>query len=166
MASEVDNWTWAAMAPELDPQEKALRDRFVEEFLVDGNAYLAALRVGFQAGFAKDYSAKFFNEPYVQQRLEHLKQNPGEAKQVEKYDKNLVMATLRTVATNQFEKGAARVAAAAKLAAIYGMDKPVEKKTTITHKGGVLMVPAIANLDDWEAIAKQSQEKLLADVRH
>ena len=31
---------------------------------------------------------------------------------------------------------------------------------TVQHRGGVMMVPGIANIEDWEAQAMASQEKL------
>lgn len=153
------------MEPELTEREKELRNKFVDEYLVDYNGFKAAQRVGFQAAFAKDYALKFLSESYVAQRIkavEHAKTDPVA---VEKYNKERVIATLIEVMTCDWAKHSARVAASAKLAAIYGMDKPVETKNEHTHKGGVLMVPAIANLDDWEAVAKASQAKLAADVR-
>ena len=35
---------------------------------------------------------------------------------------------------------------------------------TINHKGGVMAVPGIAAIDDWEAQAMKTQEKLTADA--
>lgn len=154
------------MSPELSDMEKQLRDNFVREYLTDGNPYKAAIRVGFQAAFAKDYAAKFMNESYVLQQIESVRQRKVPEATLDAYDKNIVRDVLRRTAQDEFAPHAARVAAASKMAAILGMDKPTEVKNEHTHKGGVLMVPAIANLDDWEAVAKTQQAKLAADVRN
>lgn len=160
-----DQWVWAAMSPELTDAEKKLRDVFVNEFQVDGNAFKAAIRTGFQAAFAKDYAAKFMAETYVLQRIEAVRQLKLDEHKSEAFDKNIVRDVLRKIAQDESANHSARVAAAAKMAAILGMDKPVEVKNEHTHKGGVLMVPAIANLDDWQEVAMKSQAKLVADAR-
>lgn len=159
-------WAWAAMSPELTDREKALRNAFVDEYLIDYDETAAAQRVGFQVGFAKDYAVRFMNESYVRQRIEFVKHSKVDTIKMEQFDKETVRAVLRKEMHNNFGTAAARVQAAAKMAAILGMDKPVETKHDHTHKGGVLMVPAIANLNDWEALATESQQKLVSDARH
>lgn len=173
MSSQIDpedidreQWAWAAMDVELTPREKALRDAFVEQYLIDYDEVAAAQRVGFQVAFAKDYAIKFMAEAYVRQRIEVVKHIKVDEKKMEQFDKETVRAILRREMHNSHTSGAARVQAASKMAAILGMDKPVENKMTHIHKGGVLMVPAIANVNDWEAMAKSSQEKLVSDARH
>ncbi len=161
-----EQWLNAAMEPELSERERALRDLFCNEFLVDEHPVKAAQRCGFQIAFAKDYAEKFMNEAYVQKRIQELKHTPVDAGKMEQYDKETVRAVLRREMQNENSTGAARVQAAAKMAAILGMDKPVEVKNEHTHKGGVLMVPAIANLNDWEAAATASQTQLASDARH
>jgi hypothetical protein len=55
---------------------------------------------------------------------------------------------------------AARVAALARLAAIYDLEAPKKTKIDIEHRGGVMRAPGVANLEDWEAAAVASQEAL------
>ena len=168
MSSETDDWTWAQMDPELTEREKGLRDLFVNEFLVDYDPFKAAQRCGFQISFAKDYAAKFMGESYVQKRIKQLEQSKpsaGEGKETEYNIRRIRQGLIEQA----FYHGpgsshAARVSALAKLAVIYGMDAPT--KIENTHKGGVLMVPAIANLNDWEAAAQLSQQQLVSDARH
>lgn len=164
---DTSQWQWAAMEPELNQREKDLRNLFVNEYLVDYNPIEAAQRCGFQYAFAKDYAIKFLNESYVQRRIKELEHTkPPAPKQLEEYNKERVIAGLMREAHNVMTTGSCRVAALSTLAKIYGMDKTPELKPDHTHKGGVLMVPAIANLDDWEQVAQASQAKLVADVRH
>lgn len=106
----------------MDPQEKRLRDMFVDEYLKDYDSYRACLRVGFQSNFAVEYSKKFLAEPYVQRRLADLQRTPSISPEIqEQQDKALVLSVLRQAAQNGLY--ATRVAAASKLASIYGMDK-------------------------------------------
>jgi hypothetical protein len=146
MASAPNDWIWAAMEPPLSDKEKQLRNLFVDEYLVDYDAIAAAQRCGFQASFAKDYAIKFMNESYVRKRIEEVKHTNVDPKKADEFDKARIRAVLMKEAHNQYTTGSARVAAAAKLAAI-------------------LVVPAIANIDEWEAVAMASQAKLVADVR-
>lgn len=163
--AETDQWVWAAMEPELTERERALRDLFVNEYLVDYNEFRAAQRCGFQASFAKDYAIKFMNESYVQKRIKAVEHGPIDGPSKDKYDKERVRAILMKEALDPSSTGSARVSAAAKLAVILGMDAPTKTINENVNKGGVLMVPAIANLDDWQAIAQASQAKLVADAR-
>lgn len=169
MASEMTNqWEWAAMEPELTPQEKSLRDLFVREYLVDYNELRAAQRCGFQYAFAKDYAAKFMAESYVQKLIKELEHNTGDKNKLEAYNKERVIATLVRVMHDPSAPHSAQVQAASKLAAIYGMDKPVDPDSEDNEllRGGVLLLPDITdNMDDWEKVAKASQAKLIADVR-
>jgi len=165
MSTETDQWVWAAMEPELTERERELRNLFVNEYLVDYNPVLAAQRCGFQVSFAKDYAIKFMNESYVQKRIEQVKHTPVNPIAQDDYDKSRVRAILMKEALDITSTGSARVSAAAKLAVILGMDAPTKTINENVNKGGVLMVPAIANIDDWQAIAQASQAKLVSDAR-
>ncbi len=68
-------------------------------------------------------------------------------------------------AHNQFNSGAARVAALAKLMSHYGMDAPAKTQNEHLHRGGVMMVPAIADINDWELAATNSQTRLVQEAR-
>lgn len=54
---------------ELTPQEVALRERFVEEYFVDYDAFKAAIRCGFQPTFAAEWHKRLFQDVYVQRRM-------------------------------------------------------------------------------------------------
>jgi hypothetical protein len=155
-----DAWAWAAMEPEPTARDKALYDLFAEEFLVDGDPIMAAYRCGFMDGFAKEWGERLFRKAYVQKRIKQLRDIIPDEKTEATYLKRVVINTLRETATNKYAKDSARVQAAAQLKQILGMDAPVKSTQEITHKGGVIMVPAIANIDDWEAAAQASQGAL------
>lgn len=153
------------MEPEPTEQEKALFDTFCHEYLVDGDHAAAASRCGFQAGFAAEYGKRFLERSYVQKRLRMLRETPADEKQEREYTTRAVRNVLRDIMTNPYQRATARVAAAAKLASIYGMDAPIKKQLDITQRGGVMEVPAIPNLEDWEAQARASQGGLIEASR-
>lgn len=163
-----------AMMPELGEREKALRDMFVREYLYDFDHIAAALRCGFLTAFAKEYADKFMSEPYVQQQLRMYSElgfAPGtqEAMNEELNAKRKVFNALMREAHYHGADGkhSARVSALAKLATILGMDKGPDKDQGKgeLHRGGVMAVPAIANLNDWEDAAVISQEALVQHAR-
>lgn len=144
----------------LSAKEIALRNEFVRQYLLDYDEVLACMRLGFTKPFALEYSAKFMLDPYVQQQISINKLKSADDEQdQEEADKSLVLSVLREAA----QKGpfASRVAAASKLAAICGMDKPSAVSLDISNRGGVMVVPGIGNIDDWEAEATKSQEELI-----
>jgi transposase len=56
----------------LTEDEQLLRDYFVAEYLKDFNAYKAAIRCGFQAAFAIEWSRRLFEDGYVQRKIQHM----------------------------------------------------------------------------------------------
>ncbi len=162
-----DAWAWAAMEPEMNERDKKLRDMFVDEYLKDNDATAAASRVGFQNAFAEQYGQKFKGEAYVQKRLQMLReQQPEDQKDYEKKVKLSVMRNLEFVMNTKYFSGSSRVSAARALADILGMNAPVKSQQTLTHQGGIMVVPAIADINEWEKQATASQETLVRDARH
>ncbi len=171
MASDDYNWTTACMdAQELSSHEKDLRDLFVAEYLVDYDQVAAAIRCGFAQSFAADYAKKFMGEPYVQNKLKNEQLDTPTTKLAveseEKVHKRKIIAALMREAHNSMISGAARVGALSRLAAIYGMDQAGKKDSDPGNaRGGVMLVPAIADINMWEAAAVASQEKLVLEAR-
>lgn len=163
MAEDEKDWLSGGMASELSAAEKNLRDQFVAQYMIDFNARAAALRVGFSASFASDYGQRFMDEPYVRQRIAESQQAVADDPKAESEEtKRRIRARLLHEAyyTGPGSSHAARVSALAKLAAFYGMDAPVKTVNEHLHRGGVMCVPAIASVEDWEKAATESQEKL------
>jgi hypothetical protein len=159
---------WLQMEAQLTEQERALRDRFVDEYLVDYDATKACMRVGFSLSFAVEYGKQFICEAYVQKRIKRAEQLKLDAEAAHDYDANRVRAVLMRWA--HCDHGPTAVAAARQLCVIMGLDgKPEEEEGSAGVQGGVMMVPAIADVDEWEKTAVQSQQKLTefarADVR-
>lgn len=103
--------------------EKALRDRFVSEYLKDFNPYQAALRIGFLHSFALDWSKRLMSESYVQQQIATLTRTPSaDPAAQEAADRALLENTYREA----MQRGpyASRVAAGRAFAEMKGWAKP------------------------------------------
>lgn len=153
-----------AMQPDLSPLEKQLRDKFVEEYLFDRDPVAAAIRCGFNPAYARQYSGQFLQETYTLTRLKERQIVTHDEKEQAKRDKEATMTALREAL--QVGPYASRVQAARAMATIHGMEAPAKSEQTITHRGGVMAVPALANLAEWERAAMQSQEQLVSETRH
>lgn len=103
--------------------EKQLRDRFVTEYLKDGDRVLAAVRCGFGRGYAAQYADQFWDEPYVQIRISEMQRTaPVSEDELAKEHRALVLSVLTDAAQNG--PYASRVAAAREISAMYGWNKP------------------------------------------
>lgn len=116
------NQFWAAdgddAEPELSPRECALRDAFVREYLLDYNAGLAAIRLGYKASVANTYASRFLDEPYVQRKIKECERGNNDVATVIK------SGLIREA--NYSGSGAshsARVSALTQLSRIEGIDK-------------------------------------------
>lgn len=148
----------------LSPAEKALRDKFVAQYLVDFDDYKAALRVGFLPSVAATYCKQLMNDGYVQREIARLqREQQSDPKAQQERDRELTLNTLRQAMQNG--PYASRVAAAARMAAIHGFDAPIKTQNENIHRGGVMMVPAIADVDEWQKQAQASQERLVEETQ-
>lgn len=171
MANEAQTpnfWDAMVMQPVLTQAERVMRDKFVDEYLMDFNALAAAIRIGFLRSVANEYATQLMDDPYVQQQIAkkqaELEANPKDA--VRRRKRLTEMALYREAHYHgPGSSHAARVSALAKLASIYDMDAPTKIEQKVTHRGGIMVIPAIANLDDWEKAAQASQTKLVEDAR-
>lgn len=154
---------------ELTEEQKKLRDRFVEQYMIDFEPVGAAIRVGYAKLYAKEYAQKFMDEPYVRQAIARKMVAASEDEKTEdNEDKRRVRKLLIREATNYGpgSSHAARVAALGKLASVFGMEAPTKSHHEHNHRGGVMAVPGIAGPQEWEDAAVASQKKLATDVRH
>lgn len=158
-------------ASDMTPHEQAVRDLFVQEFLRDRDAYAACLRCGFTKPFATTYARQFMAEPYVRRRIaEATNYIPQSTEERKKHEEALKQQVLEQLIKDAHYKGpgashAARVSANAKLAAILGMDAPIKTQNENMHRGGVMVVPEIVDIDSWEKAAMKQQEDLMRDAQ-
>lgn len=171
-SEHIPDWTaYIERAKQLSQDEMNIREQVVREYLYDYSWTKACLRCGFRPEFAADNAERFSKDPYCIWRVRELAREKGldpnpetKAVQIEQ-DKVDIMNALKKEA-HYYGPGssqAARVSALGKLAQLMGMEPPKAVKAEITAPG-VMVVPGIATIDDWEAIAQQTQEKLQDDT--
>lgn len=151
--------------PELTFREKALRDKFVAQYLEDYNPIAAAMRVGYPKGYAKEIAARFMEEPYVVRKIQEVEKTPAE-EDPEIVKKRIHASLMREAHYHGAGSSqAARVAALSKLAQMHGMDAP--RRTEITGADGaplgegVFAIPGIISVEDWEKLAEAQQAELI-----
>lgn len=138
-------WSGDDAADDLTPQECALRDAFVREYLRDYSAYRAAIRLGYKAGIAGEYAAKFMHEPYVLRKIAELESNNGNVID------SIKSGLLREANFNgPGASHGARVSAYTQLSRIEGMDKSATPTTNINQVMVHLTKEQIALLTDQE----------------
>lgn len=153
----------APRLPEMTEREKALRDMFVAEYLIDYHQVKAAMRCGFSRDFAIEWAQRFMEEAYVQQKLKALEMTPLDEKAEAEYNRQRIKQQLFREAHyhGPGSSHAARVAALSRLSAIYDLEAPKKSKIDVNHRGGVMQVPPVANVDDWESAAIAAQQALM-----
>lgn len=128
----------AEMADTLTKAEKALRDRFVDEYVKDYDAFCAALRIGYAEAFAAQYSQQFLREPYTQQRLSKVQEEIGETNEDTQHKKRIIAGLYRLA--NERGMGSShggRVAAYNTLVKVLGLEAPVKSVVEVTEKPAV-----------------------------
>lgn len=165
----IPDWMLMAMLPSMTPAEKELRDKFIAQYMLDFDAWAACIRIGHVKEVALDKATEYMTEPYVQQQIASRSYSDDlDPKAAAKRKRRQIEASLMREAhyRGPGSTHAARVAALSRLCGIHDMDEAAKAKANVTHRGGVMMVPAIASVDEWEAAASASQDKLMEDARH
>lgn len=118
------------LADTLTKQEKALRQRFVAEYLADYDAFAAAIRLGYQEAFAQQYAKQFLIEPYTLKLIKEKEAEFGILTEEDQHRKKIVSGLYRE-AHSRFNSGSARVAALTQLAKIIGIEAPVKTEQQV-----------------------------------
>lgn len=118
------------IADTLTKQEKALRQRFVAEYLADYDAIGAAIRLGYQEAFAQQYAKQFLTEPYTLKLIKEKEAEFGILTEEDQHRKKIVAGLYRE-AHSRFNSGSARVAALTQLAKIIGIEAPVKTEQQV-----------------------------------
>lgn len=150
-------------------REKALRDLFINEYLVDYDAIGAAIRVGYNRGIAKEYAVRFMDEAYVAREIARREAAPE--KSDEEALKKRIMAGLVREANYRGpgSSQAARVAALGKLAQLNGMEPASKTQTQLTGPNGEplqgpgnFIIPGVMTPEQWALAAAQQQADLVS----
>lgn len=153
----------------LSPAEKTLRNQFVDAYLIDYDSLAACVRIGYGPIYAREYSTRFLQEPYVAQRIAEKERSkiptlaPDDANTADM--KQFVITSLIKEASYKGPgcSQAARVAALAKLASLHGMDMAIKSEITTTGSG-MFVIPGLMTPEEWEAQAGQQQDALVNPV--
>ena len=153
--------------PEYTLRELELRKLFAKEYCVDYDQVKAAIRCGFAKAYANDYAVKWMEEPFVQKEIKRIEStvdatncpNDEEAR-------SIIKAALFREAnfTGTGSSHSARISALVSLAKIHGLEAPTKIEQTTTHKGGVMLIPAVADMREYERSAIESQAQLIRDA--
>jgi hypothetical protein len=137
------------MADTLTKQEKALRQRFVAEYLADYDAIGAAIRLGYQEAFAQQYAKQFLTEPYTLKLIKEKEAEFGILTEDDQHRKKIVAGLYRE-AHSRFNSGSARVAALTQLAKIIGIEAPVktQQEVRVTTDSPELGHLSVAELEE------------------
>ena len=146
----------------MSPEMLERRDRFVDALILGMSKYQAAIYAGVPPRSAHKEGCNLFCEPYVQERFKELREAIDEANLLTR--KELIL-NVKSIAFDDREQGGARVGASSLLAKVMGYEAPTKIQAEVEHKGGVMMVPMAAGLEDWEAAAGGAQRQLKEDVR-
>jgi hypothetical protein len=157
-------------AKQLSHDEMVIREKVVMEYLYDMSWTRACLRCGFRQEFVEDTANRFMQDPYCIWRVKVLARERGLAinagdESTREDAKATILAALHKEA-HYYGPGSsqsARVSALGKLAQLLGMEPPKQSKVDVAVPG-VMIVPAIASVEDWEATAAPAQEKLRDDT--
>ncbi|AVJ51756.1 terminase small subunit [Pantoea phage vB_PagS_Vid5] len=169
--TERDFTNYLIRAANLTVQEMAIRDSFVREYVFDYNGTAAALRSGFNSVLAVEYAQKFLQDPYVQWKVREHEESLAKNVVVDedalaKLERQRLIEGLKREANYKGPgaSAAARVAAHKALIELYGFNAP--KNTNVNHTvgQGVMVVPAVATVENWEQAAAETQRQLAEDT--
>lgn len=151
---------------ELSREDTLLREAFVLEFMKCRNAYKACISLGFMEIYARDWAKMFMGEGIVR-RLIAKAEREEDTEEAANERKAKYRAWMETEAT-YYGPGSAhgsRVSAIAHLMKMEGMETPLQVELENVHKGGVMVVPALQNAEEWSKGAANSQLTLKKTVQ-
>lgn len=137
-------------------------EEFARQFLVDFSQTRTAVRMGYSKDSAANVGNAMFWQPYTQAYLVKL------IREIEEHTivgRNEVLAGLLREAHN-FNADAnsgSRIKAWSEIGKILGMY--VQRVEISANSSGVMEVPMVADANQWESLAQQSQGKLMEAVR-
>jgi len=149
---------------ELTPREKEIRDEFITYLLDCGDPIQAAIMVGYNASYARTFADKFMLEGYVlREYRRRQREDESSAPEFENPFHRDLWNRAHRMSMDKREQGAVRLGALRVLVNIAGLEKSAKQEIELTYRGGVMQVPGIASVEDWERVAGESQSKLVRE---
>lgn len=153
---------------ELTEEEILLRREFARVFvtLEHFNAYNTCRRMGFAQPYCQDWAKAFMDCCVTRQFITEQKNLIMEEEALKDLDIEIIQGLREQSHYNgPGASHGARVSALMGLAKIRGLEQATKTETEVTYKGGVMMVPALTNPDEWGNLAAKSQAELKANVK-
>ena len=150
----------------LTQDEINVRHLFVEHFVVNYNYVDSCIAIGFDWATVIEYASVFKTDSYVQKLIYEKAKEKQDNESTQAYQFNLVKRTLIECMTSPKRGDTTRLQAAKIMSTQLGMEAPVKVDQKVEHSGGVIAVPGIADITDWEKSAIDSQTKLVLDTRN
>ncbi len=115
-------WDPLVMQSPLSPEEKVLRERFVDEYLRDHDPFAATVRVGYLSSVAADYARLLLMDHYVQKLLaDRRTAAPKNTEEFLNSQKKRLESLCWELAEDKSANHSGRVAAAGLLVKVYKM---------------------------------------------
>ena len=144
--------------PETLPVERI--EEFVSEYLFDFDAMAACQRIGFAADVAFNMAQHFLKDPGTQRAIREAQETDDIPVGMKGRIVNLLVKEANYHGDDS--SASARVSALKQLSNIYGLDNEANKDEGLLIENAVMVVPAIASVEDWEQQAEEAQDALLA----
>jgi hypothetical protein len=130
------------MAINLTAAEKALRDRFVKEYMKDYDALGAATRVGYSSSYAGQFAGQFMQEPYTRLAISKAEEALGGKTEKERHRKRVVTMLYREAnARGAGTSHGARVSALGRIGTMLGLDEPAKIEVTEKTSAVTFYIP-------------------------
>ncbi len=133
--------------------------RFVDEYLVDRDPYAAATRTGVAKVALKRTVQKWMGKPEIVKMIQ-LRTDTADLEKM--ISPQRIMAGFIEVAFDRTAPAAARNSALRELAAIKKMYGESDKDKI---NAGVILIPGMTSLEDWNAAAQAAQSRLKDEVK-
>lgn len=157
-AIEISDWHWVPIAM------KTRIHKFVPEYIKDFNGARAWMRCGWNAPQPYTEAAELLRHPYAQYWLAKTMERAEEKAIVSRNDVLFGLKKEANAPDSFAADSNSRIAAWKTLGKILGMET-TKIEASVDVNGGVMAVPVVGSIEEWEAMAKASQQTLKNSVK-
>jgi hypothetical protein len=143
----------------VDPRVRAQLDRFVEGLLMGLGSTQAAVFAGVTSRSAARTGYKYKTAAYVRERFAKLREK---LTRDEICDFAELALNVKSMAFDELSAHKDRIRASALLSNLMGHNAPTKVSTTVN--GGVLLLPVVDSMEQWESQAVAAQAALQKEV--
>lgn len=150
----------------LSDNDILLRKEFAKLFCDTHNAITACKELGLALPYVEDWARTFMGCAVTRSFIKE--EQAYRATEEGLKDAHAEVYTQLRALGNYIGPGtshSARVTAWVQYGKFLGMDQPTKTEAEVVHKGGVMLVPALTNPDEWSQLAALSQTALKETVQ-